>query len=259
MPTPFKVVILCEKPNQARTFASAYKLNQTKIIDKNRVAYYDREGGMCSVHLSGHLLELMPPQYYVPSLDKTKKGWNLDDLPVIPGGSRWKLQPKYNSSAKERTRIKSLLAGIKWAMIDVGSPGEIAIAVDNDREGELLGWETLEFYGLTKHKNITRLMYSQVNEKTLIEAFDRRGPGSEWFTRYLAGLARSYADWLIGMNVTMAMSVDNKLMIPPFTTLNSGRVVYAICYILYVRSMSIKNYKPVDYYSEVVTFKTSSD
>ncbi len=256
---PFQTVILCEKPNQARVFKSAFKLTRVKKMGDTNAAFYDRDGGLCVVYLSGHLLELMPPQYYAPSLNRDKKGWNLEDLPVIPPGSRWKLSPKFDSRPKERKRIQGLLGGIKWALVDQGAPGEIVIAVDNDKEGELLGWETLEYFGVVNHPNISRALYSQINDAAMKKAFDDRTSGQEWFTRYLAGLARQYADWLVGMNITMALTVENSEFIPPYTTLNSGRVVFAICYLLYLRYEAMRTYVPKNYYSEHVRFKTDKE
>jgi DNA topoisomerase-3 len=252
----FKIVILCEKPNQAKVFKEALGLTQIKKVDGVNAAYYDREGGTCVVHLSGHLLELKPPDFYAPSLHREKQGWNKECLPVIPPGNRWPLVPKYDSRPNERRRINGLLGGIKWAMVGAGAPSEIALAVDNDKEGELLGWETLEYLGVAKHPNISRVLYSEINAKAMKKALDVREPGSKWFPRYLAGLARQYADWLVGMNITIGMTVENKDLMPRYNPLNSGRVVFAISYLLYKRSELIKAYKPQNYYTESITLKT---
>ena len=70
----------------------------------------------------------------------------------------------------------------------------------------------------------------------------------------MAGLARLYCDWLFGMNITMALSVANKAFIPPGTPVNSGRVIFAISYILYLRENEILNFKPQTYYNIKATF-----
>ena len=248
----FQVVVMCEKPSQAKTFASAFNLNKIERKNGYPVAYYDRDGGMCVVHLSGHLLELEEPKYYEPSLGN---GWNMDCLPVLPPGERWKLTPKKAPNRKEQGRINALVAGIKWAMVDCGDPGEIAIAVDNDKEGELLGWEMLEYFKLINHKNLTRLLYSQVHEDAMRKAFDERFNAGEMYTRYLSGLARLYGDWMFGMNVTMGLTLRNSEMIPPNTALNSGRVIYSISYLIFLRDQKIKNYVPRDFYNEIVSFQ----
>jgi DNA topoisomerase-3 len=254
---PFKTVILCEKPNQALMFKKILGLNTVHSISGLPSASYDAMGGVCVLSLSGHILELMPPEFYEKSLSRSEKGWNLDALPVIPVGKRWPLRPKVGRTPQEKKRVAATLAAIKWAMIDLGSPGEISLAVDNDDEGELLGWETLEYFKLLGHPNFTRVLFSEINPKSMKAAFDIRSDASVWYTRYLVGLARQYADWLIGMNVTMAMTLDNKEFIPPSSPLNSGRVVYAISYLLYLRSEAINNYIPIEHYSEKVDFSVS--
>lgn len=254
---PFKVVIICEKQNQVKIFKKAYGLSQVKQFKGVGAAHYDNESNMCVVGLSGHLLELRPPEFYEPSLRSDKQGWNIEALPVIPPGNRWPLMPKRSKTTKERNRVDGLLAGIEWALVKHGVPGEIAIAVDNDKEGELLGWETLEYFKVVDHPNKTRLFYSAIAEKAMKKAFDDRVDAEPWKLRYLAGLARQYADWLIGMTVTMGMSVENKGFIAPYDPLNSGRVVFAICYLIYKRYDDIKNFKPQDYYTESVKFKAA--
>lgn len=251
----FKIVILCEKPKQAKFFKEALNLNRVQKCEGVNAAYYDQPGGYCVVHLSGHLLELKPPEFYEQSLKREKQGWNKECLPVVPPGNRWPLVPKYDKRPSERRRIKGLLAGIKWAMVDSGTPDEIALAVDNDKEGELLGWETLEYLKIANHPNISRVLYSEINAKAMKKALDEREPGSKWFPRYLAGLARQYADWLVGMNITIGMTAENQDLMPPHTALNSGRVVFAISYLFFKKHELIKNYKPQDYYNELVTFK----
>lgn len=252
----FEVAVICEKGNQAKALRKAYNLTEVKKLGDIGNVYYDKAFKMCVGHLQGHLLELMPPEYYAPSLRRDKEGWNRAALPVIPPGERWKLEPKKDNRPREKAKIKAYLHCLKWALVDNGQPGEIALAVDNDKEGELLGWETLEYFGVVDHPNITRLLFSELSPKATKAAFEKRVAGSIWFPRYLAGLARQYCDWMIGMNVTIALTVDNEEMMPPFSPLNSGRVIFAIAYLLYCRHLAIKNYKPQDYYSERVTFKT---
>jgi len=251
----FRVVLLCEKGKQAQLFRKSFGLNKTKVINKVPAAFYDKEGGICCVHLSGHLLELLPPEFFNKSLSKKEKGWNLEALPVIPEGERWPLTPKKGNNPRERNRNKSLLAGIEWGLVGAGSPGEIAIAVDNDKEGELLGWETLEYFKVVNHPNISRVLYSELTPKAMKKAFDARVSGSLWFTRYLSGLARHYCDWLVGMNVTMGLSLINKEFIPPYSALNSGRVVFAICYLFYIRELAVRAYAPRDVFTEKVSFR----
>lgn len=250
----FKQVIICEKGNQAKLFVKMLKLTKTKMINGTPAAYYDVEGGICCVYQSGHLLELMPPEYYESGLSRQNRGWNIDDLPILPALNEWKLQVKKASIKRVQDRINALFAGIKWAIKDLGQPDEIILASDNDQEGELLAWEMVIYLGCGDHKNITRMLYSKLTVGAVKKAYDERESGDKWYNRYLSGLSRLYADWLIGMNITMAITTVNTDKIPPKTALNCGRVIFAISYIFYKRHLEIINYKPQDFFTEKVTF-----
>ena len=241
---------------QAKLFVKLFNLKNVKKVNGTPCAFYDNENGIAVVHQSGHLLELMPPEFYEAGLRRENNGWNIEDLPVLPELGKWKFKLKGDPKPAFAKRIKALFEGIKWALVDQGKPDEITLAVDNDKEGELLGWEVLDYLKVANHPNITRMLYSQLTVKAVKKAYDEREPGSNWFPRYQAGLARLFADWLIGMNVTIGLSVENKEVLPPFKPLHSGRVIFAICHIIHSRHIEIENYVPRDYFNEVVTFKT---
>ncbi|APD91899.1 hypothetical protein BM525_18635 (plasmid) [Alteromonas mediterranea] len=243
---PFAEVIVCEKPKQAQIFQKALNLKKEYKVGKKSYAWYDKEGGTCVFYERGHILELLPPEHYEPRL---KSGWRVDLLPVIVKGSRWPLRVNLKSGGAAQ-----MFKTAKWALVDCGTPHSITIATDNDREGELLGWELLEHLKLADHSNINRVLYSQVTQKKVVEAYNKKQPGSVTFLRYLAGLARQYADWSVGMNVTMGFSAQNKEQIPPYTPLNSGRVIFGISYILYVRHIDMRDFTPQDYYTHKINF-----
>lgn len=252
----FKELIICEKGSQVKIFAKYFKLKQQHVVKGERTVYYDHKDGIAVAPMSGHLLEFMPPEFYNPGLKNG--GWSLENLPVIPDLGSWKMRPVTSGPPRKVKRDNALLEGIKWALVTNGSPGEISLAVDNDKEGELLGWEVLEYFGASNHPNISRLLYSSINEKMMVAAYNNKEPGSAWYSRYLAGLARAYADWLVGMNLTIALTAHNKEMLPRSYPLNSGRVIYAIIYLIKTRHEEILNFAPRDYYSEHVSFSTKS-
>jgi|TARA_B110000196_G_scaffold133170_1_gene115325 DNA topoisomerase-3 len=246
----FKEVIICEKKTQKDIFVKLFNLRKAHRVGDYNVAFYDNENGICVTHQSGHLLEQAPPEFYQPSLKRENKGWNVEDLPVMPKLGDFKLFPKKDK------RAKALLAGIKWALVDCGRPAEITLAVDNDKEGELLGWEVLDYLRCINHPNISRMLYSALTPDAIQKAYNEKDPGSKWYSRYQAGLARSLMDWLIGMNVTMALSVINTEVLPPFHPLNSGRVIFAMSYLLALRERAIASFTPQDYFNEEVIFNT---
>lgn len=253
----FKEIIICEKGSQARIFSKYFKLNQFHTVKGERTVYYDHKDGLAVVPMSGHLLEFMPPEFYAPGLSNDKDGWSLKHLPVIPELGKWKMQPIKNGPPKKVKRDNALLEGIKWGVLTNGIPAEITLAVDNDKEGELLGWEVLEYFGVADKTNISRLLYSTINEKSMVEAYGKKSPGSEWYLRYQAGLARAYADWLVGMNLTIALTTHNSEMLPRYYPLNSGRVIYAIIFLIRKRYDAIRDFVPREYFNEKVLFESS--
>ena len=105
----FEVAVICEKGNQAKALRKAYNLTEVKKLGDIGNVYYDKAFKMCVGHLQGHLLELMPPEYYAPSLRRDKEGWNRAALPVIPPGERWKLEPKKDNRPREKAKIKAAI------------------------------------------------------------------------------------------------------------------------------------------------------
>lgn len=242
----FKDVIICEKMNQALIFKEIFNLNQKKSFSGFDAVFYDDLNGIAVVSQSGHLLVQAPPEHYEPKI-KTQ-GWNLPLLPVVP--KQWKIQVKTDPRGGAiQNRINGLLAGIKFALVDNGTPAAISIAVDNDKEGELLGWEVLDYFGLLRHPSIHRLLYSQMSKENMLAAYQQKEPGSKWYPRYLAGLARARCDWLIGMNVTMALTSANQAMLPRRYVMNSGRVIFAMVYILHLRHQEVISYVKTDYHN----------
>lgn len=251
----FREVIMCEKHKQAKIFKKGLHLSKTKLINGVGVAYYCDKTGVCCIYQSGHVFELLPPESLQPELRRDRKGWDISLLPIIPPGDTWSLEGKKDSRPKEQKRINALIAGMKWALVDQGRPGTIYLAVDNDREGDLLGWEALEHFNLIDHPDIRRCLYSRITEKSMVEAYKKAQPAKpKFFQIYLAGQGRRNADWANGMNMTIALTSVNRKVLPRYNVLNSGRVVWAISYLLYCRQKSIDTFVPKDYYGENVFF-----
>lgn len=77
--------------------------------------------------------------------------------------------------------------------------GEVIIATDADREGEVIAREPLAYCGY--RGAVRRLWLSALDEASVREALANILPGKT-AKLYDAGLGRSRADWLIGMNLT---------------------------------------------------------
>ena len=174
-------LFLCEKPSQARDIA--------KVIGANTKMEGALSGNnQCVTWAVGHLLELREPELY----DERYKKWNVNDLPIVP--QPWMVDPK-KESKKQLGVIKKLLR----------SASEVCIATDADREGEMIGWEILEHCNF--RGPITRLWLSALDESSIRKALGSIRPGQQTYALYQAGLARSRADWLVGINLTRAYTL----------------------------------------------------
>lgn len=169
-------LFLCEKPSQGRDIA--------KVLG----AIQRGDGCLIGTETTvtwciGHLLETAPPETY----GKQFKSWSLDHLPILP--TQWKVEVKPRTAAQFKV-IKRLLS----------EAATVVIATDADREGEMIARELLE---LCKYRGpVQRLWLSALNEASIRRALSALKSGQETYPLYHSALARSRADWLIGMNLS---------------------------------------------------------
>ncbi|MCF4991734.1 DNA topoisomerase III, partial [Pseudomonas gessardii] len=169
-------LFLCEKPSQGRDIA--------KVLGASR------RGDGCLIGREttvtwciGHLLETAPPEAYGDQY----KTWSLDHLPIIP--AQWRVEVKPKTVAQFKI-IKHLLS----------EATTVVIATDADREGEMIARELLELCNY--RGSVERLWLSALNEASIRKALSSLKSSQETFPLYHSALARSRADWLIGMNLS---------------------------------------------------------
>jgi DNA topoisomerase-3 len=177
----------------------------------------------------GHIYELFEPQEYNEAL----KEWKMADLPIVP--KEWRLKPK--SDAREQIKvIKDLIA----------KASEVVNAGDPDREGQLLVDEVLE--ELKCRKPIKRLWLNATDEKSVQKALADIRDNSEFRTLKDSAQARSWGDWLVGMNATRKMTLlarDAGVE----GTFSVGRVQTPTLALVVARDLAIENFKPKDFYA----------
>lgn len=174
-------LFLCEKPSQGKDIARVLGATQ-------RGAGYYTGSGLSVTWCIGHLVEAAPPEAYCEQY----KRWSIEQLPIIP--DRWRVEIK-SSTATQFKVVQNLLA----------SATMLVIATDADREGEMIAREMLEF--CSYQGPVQRLWLSALNDASIAKALDTLRPSSDTLPLYYSALARSRADWLIGMNLSRLFTV----------------------------------------------------
>ncbi|MBR6889309.1 MAG: DNA topoisomerase III [Selenomonadaceae bacterium] len=219
---------IAEKPSMARELAACLK-NPQKCN-----GFIKTSGGIVT-WLVGHVLEQAEPDAYDPKY----KIWRAEDLPIVP--KRWKLE--VNPSTNQQFQIvKNLIA----------KADEIIHAGDPDREGQLLVDEVLDFVG--NKKPVKRILLNALDETSILRANKNLRDNAEFFNLKQSALARSRADWLIGMNLSRAYTLAARRRGYRDLVLPIGRVKTPTLGLVVRREREIKNFKPVNFYNIRATF-----
>ena len=213
-----KSVVIAEKPSVARDIARVLK------CDKKGNGYLEGNKYIVTWAL-GHLVTLADPESY----DVKYKKWNLEDLPMLP--ERLKLTV-IKQTGKQFNAVKSQLL-----RKDVN---EIIVATDAGREGELVARWIIDKVRI--NKPIKRLWISSVTDKAIKDGFANLKPGKAYDNLYASAVARSEADWYIGLNATRALTTRFNAQ------LNCGRVQTPTVAMIASREDEIKNFKAQTYY-----------
>ena len=214
-----KSLILAEKPSVGRDIANALNLQQKSN------GYIEGKQYIVTWAL-GHLVTNATPEQYNPSY----KEWNLEDLPIIPKKMKTVVISKTNRQFKI---VKSLILD--------KNVKEIIIATDAGREGELVARLILDKVG--NKKPIKRLWISSVTKKAIQEGFKQLKNGNAYQNLYKAALARSEADWIVGINATRALTTKYDAQ------LSLGRVQTPTIQLVKSRQDEINYFKSEKYYT----------
>ncbi|MEH6994425.1 DNA topoisomerase III [Neobacillus drentensis] len=213
-----KSIVIAEKPSVARDIANVLKCT------KKGNGFIEGNNYIVTWAL-GHLVTLADPEVY----DNKYKTWNLEDLPMLP--ERMKLVVM-KQTGKQFNAVKTQLS-----RSDVK---EIIVATDAGREGELVARWIIDKSNV--HKPIKRLWISSVTDKAIKDGFNNLKPGKAYENLYASAVARSEADWYIGLNATRALTTKFNAQ------LNCGRVQTPTVAMVATREDEIKSFKPQTYY-----------
>ncbi|MHB8820192.1 MAG: DNA topoisomerase III [Pseudomonadaceae bacterium] len=174
-------LFLCEKPSQGKDIGRILGATQRGEGCLNGT-------GVTVTWCIGHLVEAAAPEVY----DAALKHWSLEQLPIIPQQWRVEVKPK---TATQLKIVRALLA----------KATHLVIATDADREGELIAREIIDLCGY--RGPIERLWLSALNDASIRTALGKLRPSSDTLPMYYSALARSRADWLVGMNLSRLFTV----------------------------------------------------
>ena len=184
-------LVISEKPSVAQAIA--------KVIGayKREDGYLEGSGYIVSWCV-GHLVELAQPHIY----DERLKKWRIEDLPIVP--EKWKYQI-FEGTKKQFFILKKLM--------ERADVTEIICATDAGREGELIFRLVYQQAGC--RKPFKRLWISSMEDNAIRDGFANLKDGHDYDSLYAAAQARSWADWLVGMNGTRLFTklYDRKLTV----------------------------------------------
>ncbi|MFT7006869.1 MAG: DNA topoisomerase-3 [Colwellia sp.] len=185
---------IAEKPSLGRAIATALSDILAKP-HKNHKTHIELANGDMVSWCVGHILAQADPEDY----DDALKKWTMETLPIVP--QQWQLKP----ITRTRAQLTILRKLVKQA-------DEIIHAGDPDREGQLLVDEVIEYLKVSKTKKskIKRLLISDLNLPAVKRSLASLKNNSEFVPLSISALARSRADWLYGINLTRAYTLQGQ-------------------------------------------------
>lgn len=220
-----KKLVITEKPSVAREIARVLGCTNKKdgaIYGTNYIVTW----------ALGHLVTLATPE----ELDKKWAVWKLEDLPMIPEKFETRV---IKEVSKQYSVVKNLLKS--------NEVSELIVATDAGREGELVARWIINKVGFKKP--IKRLWISSMTDKAIIDGFKNLKDAKNYDNLYYSAESRAIADWLVGLNVTRALTCKYNAQ------LSAGRVQTPTLAMIVEREEEISKFKPVEYYNIYIKVK----
>ncbi|MDF2837532.1 MAG: topoisomerase [Paenibacillus sp.] len=214
-----KALVLAEKPSVAKEIARVLGCG-------GKQKGYFEGGGYVVTWALGHLVALAEPEDY----DVKFRTWNLEDLPLLP--------EKMNLKVLKETSHQYRTVAQLCKRSDIG---ELIIATDAGREGELVARWIMELAHW--RKPFKRLWISSQTDKAIKDGFASLKPGKDYNHLYASAVCRAEADWLIGLNMTRALTTKYNAQ------LSAGRVQTPTLSIIMEREREIAGFQSKPYWT----------
>ncbi len=213
-----KTLVLAEKPSVGREIA--------RVLGCPQGGNGYLEGARYVVTWAlGHLVTLADPDVYEKKWEK----WDMAELPMLPEKMKLVVIPESRHQFQTVQRL-----------MQRGDMDQLVIATDAGREGELVARWIMMKAGWKKPTQ--RLWISSQTDKAIRDGFANLRPAKEFDNLFLSAQARSEADWLVGLNVTRALTCRFGAQ------LSAGRVQTPTLALITDLEQEIRSFQPKDYY-----------
>ncbi len=252
-PAVTKSLVIAEKPSVAQDMARALGAK------KAATGIFENDDYVITFAI-GHLLELDDEANGAAKKKAGKAGaakkaakpkkWSLDSLPCIPNLT---LRPLKDGKT-HLDRIKR-----QWRRDDVGT---VINACDAGREGELIfsnirHYLTVQSSSKAPDRPVKRLWLQSMTQGAIRDAFSSLRENAELDPLRSAAVARSRADWLVGINATRAFTAINSKD-GGFVLTPAGRVQTPTLALLVMREKERQKHKPADYWQIKARFSIAA-
>jgi len=237
------IAIIAEKPSLARNIVAGLGTMTKKD------GYFENENYIVTWAF-GHLFSLCDVEDYSDEDDgitentgTAKRKWTMQGLPCFPDKFRFKI--------KNDGGVKKQFATIR-RLVNRDDVTKIVNAGDSDREGEIIVRLCVS-NALIAEKPFYRLWLPDQTPQTVKKAFSEMKEETEYENLAAEGFARTYIDWLYGVNLTRLVTLKTGSL------LRVGRVIVPIVKTIYDRELEIENFKPQIYYALVSRAETNGE
>jgi DNA topoisomerase-3 len=236
------VVIYAEKASLAKAIAESLGAGKRIPSEKEKTVghwVFTFKGEAAVIcHGSGHLGTLFDAKDY----DNEKYGkWDLDNYPCIPSEFQTKVSSQNPSTEFCFSYVKDFFDRADW----------LINATDPDREGETIFAYVYDLSQSTKPWK--RAWIEDLTDAKIVKAFSNLRDSSDVLPLQNAGRARGIADWLLGINLTIAMS---KKFGSFGNVLTVGRVQTPTLAMIVERERLITSHKKIPFWKLQADFST---
>lgn len=232
-------LIIAEKPSLARNIVKALELDG-EVFRKNDG--YHSSQNYAVTWCFGHLFSLMDMDDYIDwHGNRPKYTWTLENLPFFPEQFKFVIKPEIDKKTGKPTGKPDpgVLKQFNTIRSLIDQCDTVVNAGDADREGQVIVDNVLMIAKC--RKPAYRLWANDQTPETINDCLHNMKKDSEYRNILYEGLARTYMDWLYGINLTRYSTLRTH------TLLRVGRVIVPVVQEIVERDRSIENFVPENY------------